>query len=222
MLPRLLRHDTGVNSWEKLPGFILQRVAFQESSICHTYLDSNVSVAPPCARAPSCCSFRTSGSLTAYSIRARRDGCLVYLSFFNLGWEQALEPVVKPRNGDPVGIANKPPSVRPRKTDRNSTSAIDLVKDSPGAKRCYCNAGLTWNGVKGVCINREQGTLRGKRYTRQQATSPGIGGFGEVHKGILDEGTPVAIKCAKLGNAKGTNQVLYEVRTLCKLTIATS
>ncbi|KAM7254940.1 hypothetical protein ACFE04_020181 [Oxalis oulophora] len=45
----------------------------------------------------------------------------------------------------------------------------------------------------------------------------GTGGFGEVYKGILDDGTLTAIKRAKLGNTKGTDQVLNEVRILCQV-----
>ncbi|KAL0341355.1 UNVERIFIED_CONTAM: Wall-associated receptor kinase-like 20 [Sesamum radiatum] len=45
----------------------------------------------------------------------------------------------------------------------------------------------------------------------------GVGGYGEVYKGILEDGTMVAVKCAKLGNAKGTDQVLNEVRILCQV-----
>ena len=45
----------------------------------------------------------------------------------------------------------------------------------------------------------------------------GAGGFGEVYKGVLDDGTVVAIKCAKLGNTKGTDQILNEVRILCQV-----
>ncbi|KAJ6909673.1 wall-associated receptor kinase-like 20 [Populus alba x Populus x berolinensis] len=45
----------------------------------------------------------------------------------------------------------------------------------------------------------------------------GAGGYGEVFKGILDDGTVVAVKCAKLGNTKGTDQVLNEVRILCQV-----
>lgn len=45
----------------------------------------------------------------------------------------------------------------------------------------------------------------------------GVGGYGEVYKGILADGTVVAIKCAKLGNTKGTDQVLNEVRILCQV-----
>ncbi|KAE8673763.1 Wall-associated receptor kinase-like 20 [Hibiscus syriacus] len=43
----------------------------------------------------------------------------------------------------------------------------------------------------------------------------GAGGYGEIYKGILDDGTVVAVKCAKLGNTKGTDQVLNEVWILC-------
>lgn len=45
----------------------------------------------------------------------------------------------------------------------------------------------------------------------------GAGGYGEVYKGILHDGTEVAVKCAKLGNTKGTDQVLNEVRILCQV-----
>ncbi|KAG8390034.1 hypothetical protein BUALT_Bualt01G0041200 [Buddleja alternifolia] len=45
----------------------------------------------------------------------------------------------------------------------------------------------------------------------------GVGGYGEVYKGILEDGTIVAVKCAKLGNTKGTDQVLNEVRILCQV-----
>ncbi|KAF9597712.1 hypothetical protein IFM89_021199 [Coptis chinensis] len=45
----------------------------------------------------------------------------------------------------------------------------------------------------------------------------GAGGYGEVFKGILEDGTIIAVKCAKLGNTKGTDQVLNEVRILCQV-----
>lgn len=45
----------------------------------------------------------------------------------------------------------------------------------------------------------------------------GSGGFGEVFKGTLDDGSITAIKRAKPGNTKGTEQVLNEVRILCQV-----
>ncbi|XP_078178126.1 wall-associated receptor kinase-like 20 [Carex rostrata] len=45
----------------------------------------------------------------------------------------------------------------------------------------------------------------------------GTGGFGEVYKGVLPDGTPIAVKCAKIGNTKSTDQVLNEVRILSQV-----
>lgn len=42
----------------------------------------------------------------------------------------------------------------------------------------------------------------------------GVGGFGEVYKGVLEDGTLVAVKSAKVGNLKSTEQVLNEVGIL--------
>ncbi|XP_076905965.1 wall-associated receptor kinase-like 20 [Bidens hawaiensis] len=44
-----------------------------------------------------------------------------------------------------------------------------------------------------------------------------VGGFGEVYKGVMEDGTVVAVKCAKLGNTKSIDQVLNEVRILCQV-----
>ncbi|GMN62283.1 hypothetical protein TIFTF001_031368 [Ficus carica] len=45
----------------------------------------------------------------------------------------------------------------------------------------------------------------------------GSGGFGEVFKGVFDDGTITAIKRAKLGNTKGVDQILNEVRILSQV-----
>lgn len=45
----------------------------------------------------------------------------------------------------------------------------------------------------------------------------GTGGYGDVYKGCLEDGTVVAVKCAKIGNTKGTDQLLNEVRILCQV-----
>lgn len=45
----------------------------------------------------------------------------------------------------------------------------------------------------------------------------GSGGFGEVYKGELQDGTTVAIKSAKVGNVKSTQQVINEVGILSQV-----
>ncbi|KAF3775962.1 Wall-associated receptor kinase-like 20 [Nymphaea thermarum] len=45
----------------------------------------------------------------------------------------------------------------------------------------------------------------------------GAGGFGEVYKGTLEDGTVIAVKTAKIGNIKSTEQVLNEVRILSQV-----
>ncbi|KAH0632269.1 hypothetical protein KY285_034994 [Solanum tuberosum] len=84
-----------------------------------------------------------------------------------------------------------------------------------GKKRCFCKSGHYWD-AQGYCQKCRHGTACKIRRNKAPLIA-GTGGFGEVFKGTLDDGTIVAVKRAKPGNAKGTLQVLNEVRILCQV-----
>lgn len=257
------------------------------NSLCHVYVNATREVA--CEAAPICCTFRTGGGTTSYSIRVREDGCRAYRSFVSLNpslpvnewgqpglmiqWMLPQEPVCRTQADCAVDGGN-------------STCRAD--PNSVATSRCLCNSRLHWDAVNGFCAEAitcdDSGSCGSKRktaliaglvsgigaalivatisllfYQRQRrikeardrlkrereeilnasggttakifsgkeikkATNTfsrdrllGSGGYGEVYKGILDDGTLVAVKCAKVGNAKGTDQILNEVRILCQV-----
>ncbi|KAH6769190.1 Protein kinase family protein [Perilla frutescens var. frutescens] len=252
------------------------------SSLCHVY-SNNSATGAPCRNTP-CCAFRAGGSTTAYRIRIREEGCRAYRSFVNLDpglpvdrWPQPAVELLWLLPPEPTCTAQ---------SDCGSGSTCGPDRNSNGQlSRCFCNSGLQWDPVDGVCaleckdpdgcgkdrtalitglavglgvaliaaligffiyrrhqlIKLEQDRLTREReeilnagggksakvFTGKEikkATNTfakdrllGAGGYGEVYKGILDDGTLVAVKCAKLGNAKSTDQVLNEVRILCQV-----
>ncbi|CAI9273580.1 unnamed protein product [Lactuca saligna] len=254
------------------------------TSLCHTYINSSAE-ASACGRAPICCTFRTGGSSTMYSIRVRDGGCQAYRSFPNLDYSL---PVSRwPAAGVEIQWVSPPEPLCGNQADCDSTSTC-MPSGTGGVSRCYCNRGLRWDAIDGVCElddaceNRGDcddskrtaliagltsglgatlvaaliGLLLYRRHRRHKEAQArlarereeilnagsgknakvftgkeikkathnfskdrllGTGGFGEVYKGILEDSTIVAVKCAKLGNTKGTDQVLNEVRILCQV-----
>ncbi|KHG23448.1 Wall-associated receptor kinase-like 20 [Gossypium arboreum] len=256
------------------------------NGLCHEYVNES-SRAAACEAAPICCTFRAGGGATAYAIRARETGCRAYTSFVNL---QSDLPVNRwPEPGMELQWVSPPEPVCGTQADCDRNSTCGSGPNSNGTRRCFCNSGLFWDPIEGVCakistcqnpdgcsdsnrtaliagltaglgtalvaviigillyrrhrrIVEAQERLRKERETILNANNGGkaakvftgkeikkatnnfskdrilgAGGYGEVYKGILVDGTPVAVKCAKLGNTKGTDQVLNEVRILCQV-----
>ncbi|KAK1409439.1 hypothetical protein QVD17_35965 [Tagetes erecta] len=255
------------------------------TSLCYSYIN-NSAEAFSCSRAPLCCTFRTGGSSTMYSIRVRDSGCQAYRSFVNLDYSL---PVSRwPAPGVEIEWVSPPEPLCSSQTDCDSSSSCLPSAAGGNVSRCICNSGLYWDGVAAVCAlvdncedrgdcsdsnrtaliagltsglgsslvvaiigfllyrrhrlhkealarlarEREEilnsgGGKTAKVFTGKEikkATSNfskdrllGSGGYGEVYKGILEDSTIVAVKCAKVGNTKGTDQVLNEVRILCQV-----
>ncbi|XP_019058424.1 PREDICTED: wall-associated receptor kinase-like 20 [Tarenaya hassleriana] len=259
-------------------------------SICHVYAKDN---APACSKAPLCCTFKTGGTQTAYTIRINGGGCSAYQSFVGLDPSKGVPPGKKwPEPGLELQWAL--PKEPVCKSDADCTVMLAKSKcladpSSPGLKRCSCKKGLEWDPVNGMCgkcshgkrckkkkktvvfagaaaaaavgislaiavgviaynrsdhkvkkenhknIVKEREEMLSAKYTGKSAriftgreiikatnnfskdNLIGTGGFGEVFKAVLDDGTITAIKRAKLNNTKGTDQILNEVRILCQV-----
>ncbi|PON37359.1 Wall-associated receptor kinase [Parasponia andersonii] len=260
------------------------------ASLCHAYL--NATSGGACGDAPLCCTFRAGGSSTSYMIRVRQSGCSAYTSFVNL--DPALPVGRWPEPGVEIQWVSPREPVCGAQSDcaddgGKSTCGPDPLSNG-GVRRCFCNRGLVWDPVAGLCaenvtcqdpdgcsnsqrtaliagltsgiggsliiaaiaallyqrhrrIKEAQERLTKEREEILNANSAGgraakvftgkeikratnnfskdrllgSGGYGDVYKGFLQDGTPVAIKCAKLGNTKGTDQILNEVRILCQV-----
>ncbi|KAK8671787.1 hypothetical protein V6N13_038372 [Hibiscus sabdariffa] len=256
------------------------------TGLCHAYVNES-SRATACEAAPICCTFVAGGGATAHAIRARETGCRAYTSFVNL---QSSLPVNRwPEPGMELQWISPPEPICGTQADCDGNSTCGTDPNSNGVRRCFCNSGLFWDPIQGVCaanitcqnpdgcggsdrtaliagltaglgtalvaaiigillyrrhmriveaqeclrkereaiLNSNNGGKAAKVFTGKEikkATNNfsrdrilGAGGYGEVYKGILEDGTVVAVKCAKLGNTKGTDQVLNEVRILCQV-----
>ncbi|KAL7108671.1 hypothetical protein ACP275_06G126600 [Erythranthe tilingii] len=252
-----------------------------QASLCHPYLNA---IGGACRNAP-CCELHSGGTIRR--IRMRVSGCRAYTSFVDLDPGLPVNRWPQPAVALRWALPSEPTCVVQADCGSGSTCGPDRSSDA-GIKvnRCFCNSGLRWDPVAGLCsqecqnpdgcshhrivliagisicigivliaalvgylvhnrrrrikqdqkrvtqerediLNAGGGGRTAKIFTPREikkATNNlskqnllGSGGYGEVYKGILQDGTLIAVKCAKLGNAKSTDQVLNEVKILCQV-----
>lgn len=117
------------------------------TSLCHVYSNAS-SAGSPCRGIP-CCAFRAGGSTTAYRIRVREEGCRAYRSFVNLDpglpvdrWPQPAVELLWLLPPEPTCAAQG---------DCGSGSTCGPDRNANGVSRCFCNSGLEWDPVNGLC-----------------------------------------------------------------------
>lgn len=83
-----------------------------------------------------------------YSIRVRDGGCQAYRSFVNLDYSL---PVSRwPEPGVEIQWVSPPEPVCGNQTDCDGRSTCG-PSGNGGVNRCFCNNGLHWDAIDGVC-----------------------------------------------------------------------
>lgn len=126
------------------------------ASACHAYINATASAAA-CNSGPLCCTYRTGGSSNSYMIRVRDSGCRAYSSFVNL--DSGLPVNRWPRPGLEIQWISPRETVCGSQVDcdaATSTCGSD-ASSSNGIKRCFCNDGLVWDPIQGVCTKSQWG-----------------------------------------------------------------
>ncbi|CAD5330561.1 unnamed protein product [Arabidopsis thaliana] len=123
------------------------------TSLCYSYIKNNAS---PCSKAPLCCTFRTDGSQTAYTIRINGGGCLAYQSFVGLNPNKEVPPPGKKWPDTGLELQWALPKEPVCKTDVDCNLLLGKSKCLPdptslGLKRCSCKKGLEWDPVNAIC-----------------------------------------------------------------------
>ncbi|XP_049359201.1 wall-associated receptor kinase-like 20 [Solanum verrucosum] len=209
------------------PRLLVSPLNCTPSSLCHKYLLSSGHVDAKrelqCASdVDPCCTFIAGGMPSAYKIRLHISGCQAFRSILHLDamkpaneWEEGLEiqwsPPPEPHcksQSDCSGASTCSPSVALKRSGRVSARARlakareDILKSNNGGKP-----------ARMFCLKEMKKATNG--FSKDRIL--GHGGFGEVYRGELHDGTIVAVKLAKVGNVKSTQQVLNEVGILSQV-----
>ncbi|CAI9772979.1 unnamed protein product [Fraxinus pennsylvanica] len=118
------------------------------NSLCHVYI--NGTAGSGCVDAPLCCAFRAGGSTTAYRIRVRDSGCKAYRSFVNLDYGLPVSRWPPPGVELQWVLPIEPTCRAQGDCDSKSTCGPD-PNSARGVSRCFCNSGLQWDPVAGLC-----------------------------------------------------------------------
>ncbi|KAK8671786.1 hypothetical protein V6N13_038371 [Hibiscus sabdariffa] len=118
------------------------------TGLCHVYVNETSRMSA-CEAAPICCTFKAGGGATAYAIRARETGCRAYTSFVNLPKNLPVSQWPEPGMEFQWVSPLEPICSTQADCDGNSTCGTD--PNSNGIRRCFCNSGLLWDPIQGVC-----------------------------------------------------------------------
>ncbi|XVF23960.1 hypothetical protein REPUB_Repub13aG0084700 [Reevesia pubescens] len=116
--------------------------------LCHVFVNQS-SIMTACEAAPICCTFRAGGGATAYAIRVRMSGCRAYTSFVNL--QQDLPVNQWPEPGMELQWVSPPEPVCSTQEDCDGNATCGSDSNSNGVRRCFCNSGLWWDPIEGIC-----------------------------------------------------------------------
>lgn len=120
------------------------------TSLCHSYINGSAE-ASACGNSNLCCTFRAGGSTNSYSIRLRDSACRAYRSFVNLDYSL---PVSRwPAPGLELQWVSPPEPLCGTQADCDSESTCGAAEN--GLRRCFCNSGLHWDPVAGLCAAGE-------------------------------------------------------------------
>lgn len=125
-------------------------------SLCHTFVNGTADFNRGAACSGSsliCCSFGAGGSTTAYRIRVRNEGCRAYRTFVNLDYSLPVNRWPEPALELQWRSPSEPICGSQSDCDPDSSCELDPTSNN-GIRRCFCNSGLSWDGIAGLCRSK--------------------------------------------------------------------